>query len=99
MDDVERQVRSIRSSKDKQVCFEKKPHLQKKHNKKIRNLIMFKHRDNKQKMRDFREEIYVNDDMNKIEPNSHDIDEWVILNDTTPVYWYQRIFRALFSFR
>tara|TARA_B100000482_G_C12613435_1_gene300118 strand:- start:2652 stop:2948 length:297 start_codon:yes stop_codon:yes gene_type:complete len=96
MIDVDRQVRSVRSSKDKHFCFEKKSHLQKKYNERIKTLILCKHRDNKQKIRDFREDEFMPTNMSslvKIHEN-----EWVVISTediSVSVPWYQCIFNLL----
>ena len=101
MNDLDRPVRSIRSTKDKQFCFEKKPHLQKKYNKRLRTIIIMKRRDVKHNTRvlkddEFPENYVVNDSISKETVE----DEWIILdvNEKTSTSWYRR-FLNFFSWR
>lgn len=98
MNDLDRPVRSIRSTKDKQFCFEKKPHLQKKYNKRLKTIIIMKRRDYKHNTRvlkddELPENYVVNDSVNK----ENDIEnEWIILdfndgNHKNSNSWFRRI--------
>ena len=67
---------------DKKISFLKKPHLVKKNQSRIKHIAMFKYRDNKHSLRDFKQEDTYNlEPENKKHDGSlkNEFEEWVFI--------------------